>query len=256
MWGRSSPRNGLKLLAAVVLFVSYSVCAQAIVLGSSSGLGAHVVRVIGNGGKLNCSGVVLDRMHVVTAAHCGPRGVMIDGVNIFGSRILRSAKLEDGRVVNVRGDVVIINFRQALPASASPITIGDQGTDGAFTIAGFGATAEAQRGRLGSLQEASVVHHKPWLLVDPRRDGELSASACYGDSGGAVLRNGALVGVITRASHPSPSKVCGHLTHYAPIISTAAAPPPAPPAASEATTTSISPQALPQRYHRRAVTRR
>jgi hypothetical protein len=237
-------------LLALAAFISLPSSADAIVLGSSSGLGAHVVRVIGNGGKLNCSGVVLDKTHVVTAAHCGARGVMIDGVNIFGSRILRSAKLEDGRTVSVRGDVVIIGFRQALPASASPITIGDQGTDGAFTIAGFGATAEAQRGTLGSLHEASVVHHKPWLLVDPRRDSELSASACYGDSGGAVLRNGALVGVITRASHPHPNKVCGHLTHYAPIISTA------PPPSAETTTASVAPQAQPQRRYRGAGTPR
>jgi hypothetical protein len=224
MRGLSSGRNIVRC-AAIALLISTPTFSQAIVLGSSSGLGAHVVRVIGNGGKLNCSGVVLDRMHVVSAAHCGPRGVMIDGVNIFGARIMQNAKLEDGRVVSVRGDAVIIGFRQALPLSASPISIGEQGTDGSFTIAGFGATVEAQRGTLGSLHEASVVHHKPWLLVDPRRDGDLSASACYGDSGGAVLRNGALIGVITRASHPSPSKVCGYLTHYTPIVSTAAVPP-------------------------------
>jgi hypothetical protein len=105
------------------------------------------------------------------------------------------------------------------------------------------------------LHEASVVHHKPWLLVDPRRDGEMSASACYGDSGGAVLRNGALIGVITRASHPSSSKVCGHLTHYTPIVSTAAAPP----AAVNATemTNVVQPQVPAQRrYYWRAVTPR
>ncbi len=241
--------------AAIVLLVSIPTFSQAIVLGSSSGLGAYVVRVVGNGGKLNCSGVVLDRMHVATAAHCGPRGVMIDGVNIFAARVTQSAKLEDGRIVSLRGDAVILGFRETLPLSASPITIGEQGQDGTFTIAGFGATAEAQRGTLGSLHEASVVHHKPWLLVDPRRDGELSASACYGDSGGAVLRNGALIGVITRASHPSPSKVCGHLTHYTPIVATAAAPSPV--VNSVDATNAQPPQALPQRrYYRRAVTSR
>jgi hypothetical protein len=254
MRGLLSPRRGLNLLAAVALLHTLSFSAEAIVLGSSSGLGAHVVRVIGSGGRLNCSGVVLDKMHVATAAHCGARGVMIDGVNIFASRVLQSVKLEDGRVVSVRGDAVIIGFKQPLPASASPITIGEQGTDGYFTIAGFGATAEAQRGTLGPLHEASVVHHKPWLLVDPRRDGDLSASACYGDSGGAVLRNGALVGVITRASHPHPSKVCGHLTHYAPVVSTVAAPqPPTDAVAATANTAATAPQ---HRFYRRVVTPR
>ncbi len=253
MRGLSSASNIFRC-AAIALLVLIPTFSQAIVLGSSSGLGAHVVRVIGNGGKLNCSGVVLDRMHVATAAHCGARGVMIDGVTIFAARVSQNAKLEDGRIVSLRGDAVIIGFRQALPLSASPIIIGEQGQDGTFTIAGFGATAEAHRGTLGSLHEAAVVHHKPWLLVDPRRDGELSASACYGDSGGAVLRNGALIGVITRASHPSPSKVCGHLTHYTPIVSTAAPPP-----AVNATemTNVVQPQvpAQQRRYYRRAVTR-
>lgn len=256
MRGRSSQRHVWTLLAAATLFISFAVEARAIVLGSSSGLGAHVVRIIGNGGKLNCSGVVLDKMHVATAAHCGPRGVKIDGINIFAARVSQNAKLEDGRTVSVRGDAVILGFRQALPLSASPVTIGEQGQDGTFTIAGFGATAEAQRGTLGGLHEASVVHHKPWLLVDPRRDGDLSASACYGDSGGAVLRNGALIGVITRASHPSPSKVCGHLTHYTPIVATAVAPTPV--VNDQAVAASASPQVAPQqrRYYRRAVTRR
>jgi hypothetical protein len=251
MHGLSSLRHILRLLAAAALLIFFSTFAQAIVLGSSSGLGAYLVRVIGNGGKLNCSGVVLDKMHVATAAHCGPRGVMIDGVNIFAGRVSQTAKLEDGRVVHVRGDAVIIAFRQALPASASPITIGDQGTEGTFTIAGFGATAEVQRGTLGSLHEATVVHHKPFLLVDPRREGELSASACYGDSGGAVLRNGALIGVITRASHPHPGKVCGHLTHYTPIVATVFAPPPAANVAATAAATTT--QVLHQRRYRRVI---
>jgi Trypsin len=250
----SSRRHVLALLSAATLLFSFTSSAAAIVLGSSSGLGAHVVRVIGGGGRLNCSGVVLDKMHVATAAHCGPRGVMIDGVNIFAVRITQNAKLEDGRTVSVRGDALILGFREPLPASASPISIGEQGSEGSFTIAGFGATAEAQRGTLGNLHEASVVHHKPWLLVDPRRDSELSASACYGDSGGAVIRNGALVGVITRASHPHPSKVCGHLTHYTPIVATAAAPLPA---VNSGDTTNAQQQVQPQRrYYRRAVTAR
>jgi hypothetical protein len=100
-----------------------------------------------------------------------------------------------------------------------PIEIGVQGIDGEFTIAGFGTTSE-RRWNLGTLHEASVVFHAPFKLVAPDRMSDISASACFGDSGGAVLRNGALVGVITRASHPHPVIACGHLTHYAPVVAT------------------------------------
>ena len=202
--------------------------AAAIILGSSSALGPHMVRIVGPNGKLNCSGTVIDRVHVATAGHCHATAVDVEGRRFAVAKRMQTAKLEDGRVITVHGDAVILNLRRPLPPSAVPIEIGIQGADGHFTIAGFGATAESQRGRLGALHEAPAVVLQPFRLVDPQRTGEISASACYGDSGGAVLRNGALVGVITRASHPSPRKVCGHLTHYAPIVSSTFAEPPSP----------------------------
>ena len=55
------------------------------------------------------------------------------------------------------------------------------------------------------------------MLVDPNRSGNISASACFGDSGGPVLRGGELVGIITRAAHPSPRIACGDYTRWAPI---------------------------------------
>jgi secreted trypsin-like serine protease len=52
-------------------------------------------------------------------------------------------------------------------------------------------------------------------LVDPARRG---ASACMGDSGGPVARfdgrRYVLVGIIERASNPSPTRACGDRTHY------------------------------------------
>ncbi len=54
-------------------------------------------------------------------------------------------------------------------------------------------------------------------LVDPHRSGSIGASACFGDSGGPVMRGGELVGIITRAAHPSPRIACGDLTRWAAI---------------------------------------
>jgi hypothetical protein len=45
----------------------------------------------------------------------------------------------------------------------------------------------------------------------------MGASACFGDSGGPVMRGGALVGVITRANYPGKRIACGYYTRWAPI---------------------------------------
>ncbi len=204
----------------VPLVLACAACspALAIVLGTASSLGAHVVRVAGASGAF-CSGAVIDRFHVVTAGHCAASGVVIDRRYIPAASRTQAARLADGRTITVHGDAAILSFRRPLPPSAVPIEIGVQGIDGEFTIAGFGTTSE-RRWNLGTLHEASVVFHAPFKLVAPDRMSDISASACFGDSGGAVLRNGALVGVITRASHPHPVIACGHLTHYAPVVAT------------------------------------
>jgi hypothetical protein len=210
-------------LLPLALVCAFASGANAIVFGTPSSLGMHVVRVVGASGA-HCSGTVIDRLHVVTAGHCSAAGVLIEGKYIPAISRTQIAKLADGRTISVHGDAAILNFRQPLPPSVVPIEIGIQGTDGTFTIAGYGTTSE-RRWNLGKLHEASVVVHIPFKLVAPDRMSDLTASACFGDSGGAVLRNGKLVGVITRASHPHPAIACGHLTHYAPVVSTVAAPP-------------------------------
>lgn len=242
----------IALCAAAAFFVAaLTDSAHAIIQGNTSTLSQHMVRVIGRTGKPNCSGVALDRTHVITAAHCHPRFVFVDGKRIVIARIAQNALLDDGKRVMVTGDVLILTLRTNLPASVLPISIGEQGGDGSYTIAGFGAVMEAQRGKLGPLHEAAVVHFAPLRLIDPRRDGELSASACYGDSGGAVVRNGLLIGIITRASHPHPRKVCGHLTHYIPVIATGAGPLPV-----QATIVALPRNASRRVKSRRLATRR
>jgi len=219
----SSNRHFLRLLP-LAFACTLAAQAQAIVFGTASSLGPYVVRVVGSSGAF-CSGAVVDRHHVVTAGHCSAAGVIVEGKYIPAASRTQIAKLSDGRTISVHGDAAILHFRQPLPSAVTPIEIGIQGTDGDFTIAGYGTTNE-RRWNLGKLHEASVVIHVPFKLVAPDRMSDLTASACFGDSGGAVLRNGALVGVITRASHPHPAIACGHLTHYAPVVSTVVTPPP------------------------------
>lgn len=246
-------RHAAPIFALAISIAAFASNAQAIVFGTSSTLIMHMVRVAGPAGTLICSGTAIDPLHVVTAAHCRPSSVDVRGKRFAILKRAQTATLEDGRVISVSGDALILTLRQPLPGTVIPIEIGTQGTDGEFRIAGFGATSEALRGWLGPLHEANVIVLQPFRLVAPDRMSNISASACFGDSGGAVLRNGALVGVITRASHPHPAIACGHLTHYAPVTTQPFAVPPSP----NGSPVSTAPRSSQRRImYRRAATPR
>jgi hypothetical protein len=202
--------TGLTLLSLAIAATP----AGAVVQGSLSSLGIHTVRLVGNG---NCSGVVIARRTVVTAAHCA-RGMRVEagsGSNAIAG-VSRSAVLDDGRRVHVSGDAAILRLAVPLPFSVSPAPIGaSSGTS--FTIAGYGTTDEHARGAFGSLHEAVLVAASSRALVNPNRSGSIGASACFGDSGGPVMRGGVLVGVITRADYPRKRIACGYFTRWAPI---------------------------------------
>ena len=124
--------------------------------------------------------------------------------------------LDDGRRVSVSGDAAILKLSSPLPAGVGAAPVGEGGGD-SFTIAGYGTTDERERGAFGALHEATLVPASARALVDPNRTGSIGASACFGDSGGPVMRGGMLVGIITRAAHPSPRIACGDLTRWAAI---------------------------------------
>jgi hypothetical protein len=203
-------------LIAVGLLFAAPDPARAVINGTSSSLGAHTVQLVGGH---HCTGVAIARQAIVTASHCASRRarVLAGGATIAIAGVSRSAALDDGRRVSVSGDAAIVRLASPLPGSISPASIGP-GAGDSYTIAGYGTQDEAARGAFGALNETRLVRASRHALVDPNRTGSIGASACFGDSGGPVLRGGELVGVITRAAHPHPRIACGHLTRWAPVI--------------------------------------
>jgi len=199
----------------LLLFLFAAPPAHAVVKGSASAHGRYTVRLVGNG--YYCSGVVISRNAVATAGHCA-RGmrVIAAGRSFQVSGSSRSTVLEDGRRITVSGDAAILRIAAALPAEVETAPIGDGGGD-SYTIAGYGTTDERWIGPSGVLHEATLVVQSPGALVDANRAGSIGASACFGDSGGPVLRGGMLVGIITRATYPSSRLACGYLTRWEPL---------------------------------------
>ena len=117
----------------------YLPCCQ--VLGAASSLGGYTVRLIGNG---YCSGGVIARRIVATAAHCahGMR-VVADGGSLRVIGVSRSAQLDDGRRVSISGDGAFLHLAESLPYG-SPAPVGPGSSD-SFTIAGYGTTDERAR---------------------------------------------------------------------------------------------------------------
>ena len=207
-------RAALALISAAIVLAA-APPAGAVVKGTSSALGRYMVRL--DGRDSTCSGVALARRAVVTAAHCARGMRVLAGGHAFRvTRVARNVLLDDGRRVQVTGDAAILELLAPLPASVAVAPVG-AGSGAQFTIAGFGTTDERWRSRVGVLHEASLVSAGTHALVDPNRSGAIGASACYGDSGGAVMRGGVLVGVITRATYPHKRIACGDLTRWAPV---------------------------------------
>jgi len=210
------------LVAASAAFIFGSNDAHAVMKGSSAGgISRHVVKLVGH--NLLCTAVVIGRQHLLTANHCvegrGPFHVIAGG-----ARIAVASHSPSGQVTQ-------LVLASPLPASLQPIATGATGGDGSYTIAGYGTAVESERMRSAGLKEAKLVNDSRYnALVDPRRRGAISASACMGDSGGPVAKfdgkRYVLVGIVERVSNYAGIGACGFLTHYSSVSGTnvAAAP--------------------------------
>src|SRR5262245_19519304 len=201
------------LVAASAAFIFASSDAHAVMRGSSAGgISRHVVKLVGH--NLLCTATVIGRQQLLTANHC------VEGTGPFyvvaGGRQIAVASHSPA------GQVTQLMLASPLPASVTPIPTGSTGADGTYTIAGFGTAHESARMHSAGLREARLVNDSRYnALVDPRRHGAISASACMGDSGGPVAKfdghRYVLVGIVERVSNYAGIGACGFLTHYSSV---------------------------------------
>jgi hypothetical protein len=200
-------------LVASAAFIFASGDAHAVMRGQGAGsISKHVVKLVGH--NLLCTATVIGRQQLLTANHCvekgGPFYVMAGG-----SRIAVASHAASGQVT-------LLTLASPLPGHFVPIATGEGAADGAYTIAGYGTAHEAERMRSAGLREARLVTDSRYgALVDPRRHGAISASACMGDSGGPVAKfdgkRYVLVGIVERVSNYAGIGACGFLTHFSAV---------------------------------------
>jgi hypothetical protein len=232
-------RPACALLAASAAFIFAASDAQAVMRGQSAGaISRHVVKLVGH--NLLCSATVIGRQQLLTANHCvessGPFFV------VAGSRKIAVT----GH--SASGQTTLITIASPLPANYVPISTGEGGGDGSYTIAGYGTAQEAARMSSAGLREARLVTDTRYgALVDPKRRGAISASACMGDSGGPVAKfdgkRFVLVGIVERVSNYAGVGACGFLTHFSSVSGV-----PTYAAAPEGTTRQASEPREPRRY--------
>jgi hypothetical protein len=201
------------LVAASAAFIFASSDAHAVMRGSSAGgISRHVVKLVGH--NLLCTAVVIGRQQLLTANHC------VEGSGPF--HVIAGGKRIAVASHSPAGQTTQLTLASPLPANFIPIATGAASGDGTYTIAGYGTAQESERMRSAGLREARLVNDSRYnALVDPRRRGAISASACMGDSGGPVAKfdgkRYVLVGIVERVSNYAGIGACGFLTHYSSV---------------------------------------
>jgi len=226
------------VLAASAAFIFAPGEAHAVMKGQSAGgISRHVVKLVGH--NLLCTATVIGRDKLLTANHC------VEGTGPF--YVIAAGRQIAVAGHSAAGQVTQLTLASPLPASIVPIETGAAGADGTYTIAGYGTAHESERMHSAGLKEARLIADgKYGGLVDPKRRGPISASACMGDSGGPVAKfdgkRYVLVGIVERVSNYAGIGACGFLTHYSSVggSSTYAAAP-------EGTTRQVSEPRQPRR---------
>ncbi len=207
--------------------------ASAVVGGRDGGPEAGSTLMVLNARGGVCTGIVLSRRAILTAAHCadgrtdlrihwreGGEPVLIEPAAITLHPEF-NAKAVAARQRSI--DLALVRLAAPLPARFSAASLVDgplprAGT--AIILAGYGVSREGEAKTTGTYRSAALATVEPYgpgrILIwasDPAGGGKRpAAGACQGDSGGPILDSeGGIVAVTSWSTGPT-GKQCGLLS--------------------------------------------
>lgn len=235
----------LRTLIAVICSIASVVSAIAMVGGAPDAepsIARRIVLIVGSRGTA-CTGVVIARDLVLTAAHCvlpgadyklvtydeGRRPVLLDT-----ARVARHPQFDINTLLAHRAtaDIALMKLASPLPAAFAPAALAEPGrpiaVGDSFTVAGYGVAVRGDGKTGGTVRTAKLVAtgqpgSLQLRLVDPVTKGERAGlGACRGDSGAPVFVDDggtpAVIGVVSWSTGPKLSAGCGGLTGVTPLM--------------------------------------
>lgn len=229
------PGHALRALALCFGLAGLAPAAQAVVgpTTSEGRLAPHVVMVLKSSarGPAFCTGIVIARDVVLTAAHCVagatglrlhlPGGERSDLLLVADSIVHPEYRPDAPRTRERSIDLAMVRAATPLPAALSPVEIdwAPQVSVGMpYRVAGFGLGAEGVERSAGVLRVTSLAARAPLSKIllwanDPEARGR---GACTGDSGGPIFAgNSDRLVAVTVWSTGAGKRQCGDLTQGA-----------------------------------------
>lgn len=225
-------RPSIRLLGALAAIVGIGLAgdvAHALggrAAGTDSGLSTHLVMVLSNEGNRHgaCTGTVVARDVVLTAAHCvaGNKRIAIaypeDGSHILQKVAAKAVHPGFSQKSRVSVDLALVRLESALPARFAPMPI-DRGEIGheigaRRLVAGYGIAIDGNDQSAGTLRSARVTilprFYPRFMRIGYSPDADLGDFAvCTGDSGGPVIAENRVVGVVYGREAFGRAKSCG-----------------------------------------------
>lgn len=214
---------GCWIAATSIFFVSSAQAINGGVPGTSY-LAAQSVMIVSTRGSY-CTGTVIARDLVLTAAHCvQPKSDYAVSIQ-SGLRLVQVTRIVlhpqyDPHQFETRKpspDMAILKLSEPLPAQYRPAKLSIETSmpkrGEMFVLAGFGFARDGDERSLGTLRSVALpsVGTTGGIMVRVSTGNGGTAGACTGDSGGPAFHGNTLAGVIGWTSIP-PGKNCGFTT--------------------------------------------